>query len=95
MIVVWQADAQTDIIEILAYIAADNPSAAKRVVGKLRDAGDSLAHFPERGRLGRILGTRELAITRPYIIVYEILPDASVAILRVWHAAQLRRGPDA
>jgi len=45
----------------------------------------SLEALPNRGRLGRIAGTRELQA--PYIIIYRVIEEA-VEILRVYHAAQ-------
>ncbi len=72
------------------HVAAENPLAAQRVAREPLLAGDSLEVFPRRGRPGRAAGTRELVAARPYVLVYEVTQDASVAILRVWHAAQDR-----
>ena len=45
--------------------------------------------FPERGRLGRITGTRELVFAPlPYIAVYRITEGGVFEILRVYHSAQ-------
>jgi len=46
----------------------------------------SLEALPNRGRLGRIAGTREL-VQAPYVIIYRVIEEA-VEILRVYHAAQ-------
>ena len=46
----------------------------------------SLDTLPDRGRTGRIAGTRELVFD-PFIIVYRVKADA-VEILRIYHAAQ-------
>ena len=44
--------------------------------------------FPDRGRIGRIAGTRELIFAPlPYIAVYRVNDDA-VEILRIYHSAQ-------
>jgi plasmid stabilization system protein ParE len=72
-------------------IAEENPRAATRIAGELLLAGDSLALFPLRGRLGLAAGTRELVAAHPYLIVYEVDTEASmVSILRVWHGARDR-----
>ena len=52
------------------------------------EAVERLVDFPHRGRQGRREGTRELVISGlPYIVVYRVR-DASIRILRVFHAAQ-------
>jgi plasmid stabilization system protein ParE len=88
--VVWRSAARADIVRIIAHISEENPIAARHMARALVLAGDSLDVFPRRGRTGRVSGTRELAITFPYIIVYEVDDAEDVAILRVWHGAQDR-----
>jgi toxin ParE1/3/4 len=84
----WTAPAADDLENITRYISRDNPDAARRAARNLYDAAMSLDRLPDRGRLGRIAGTREL-IRAPYIIVYRVTADA-VEILRVYHGAQNR-----
>ena len=89
--VAWTADAAGDRSRLVAYLAEDNPYAARRLAMELDQAAASLTDFPHRGRPGQVAGTRELVTVPPYIMVYEV--DASidaVVILRVWHAAQDR-----
>ena len=90
MPVVWAPQAIEDIARITRYIAAENPVAAVHVARELLVAGDSLAVFPRRGRPGSLPGRRELVAVTPYIIVYRLLADDTVDILRIWHAAQDR-----
>jgi addiction module RelE/StbE family toxin len=90
--VVWSPQAVGDVARIAAYIAADNPVAAARVARELLVAGDSLAVFPRRGRPTSLPGKRELLAVRPYVLVYRLMPDDVVDILRIWHAAQDRVG---
>jgi len=46
--------------------------------------------FPNRGRQGRVEGTRELVLAPlPFIVVYRVKTDA-VEIVRVYHGAQDR-----
>jgi toxin ParE1/3/4 len=93
----WTDPAQTDFLEILGYIARDNPAAAERVGRRLLSAIDALAAQPRLGRPGRVAGTRELVIARlPYVAIYRIVEAAHVAtsqveVLRVLHGA--RRWP--
>ena len=81
MSVIWREEARDDIARTARYIAEENPAAARQVGRELVLAGDGLAMFPRRGRLGRVPGTRELVTVRPYIIIYESF---------VWHGAQCR-----
>ncbi|EPE96371.1 type II toxin-antitoxin system RelE/ParE family toxin [Rhizobium grahamii] len=85
--VVWSADAHRDYLDILAYIADDNPDAAERVVDAIEDAGNRLSEFAT-GRPGRVTGTYEKVVTGlPYIIAYA-LTDEAVVVVRVIHAAR-------
>jgi toxin ParE1/3/4 len=88
--VVWAPQAIEDIARITRYIATENPVAAVRVARELLVAGDSLVTFPRRGRPGSLPGRRELVALLPYVIVYRVLADDTVDILRIWHAAQDR-----
>ena len=88
----WSAYALADRIAIFDYIEADSPRAAVAVDDRIREQAETLAHFPNSGRPGRIEGTRELVISRtPYIVAYRITEN-TVRILRVLHGA--RRWPD-
>lgn len=84
----WLDDAFADLDAVYSYIAADNPEAAGRVVSHIREAVRALGAMPERGRPGRISGTRELVIPRmAYIVPYRKRGNA-IEILRVFHGAQ-------
>jgi plasmid stabilization system protein ParE len=48
--VAWSLSARRDLSGIRGYIAAFNPYAAERMVGKLVAAVEALAEYPERGR---------------------------------------------
>jgi plasmid stabilization system protein ParE len=85
--VVWSVDAHRDYLDILRYIANDNPDAAERVVDAIEDAGNRLGEFAT-GRPGRVTGTYEKVVTGlPYIIAYA-LTDEAVVIVRVIHTAR-------
>ena len=92
MKVVWFRSAIADLEEARAYIARDDPKAARRVASALVASVDRLSEYPGIGRPGRIPGTRELVVSRtPYLIPYRVR-DGVVEILRVFHAR--RRWPD-
>jgi plasmid stabilization system protein ParE len=89
--VVWSARAHRDALEVLRYIAEQNPAAAERVVGAVEETVNRLGEFAT-GRLGRITGTYEKSLDQlPYIIAYELRQISgreSVVILRVIHTSR-------
>jgi addiction module RelE/StbE family toxin len=84
----WTATAAKDLQEITRFIRRDNPAAARSVAKTLFDAANSLENLPNRGRVGRIPGTRELVLPGlPYIIVYQV-SESATQILRIYHGAR-------
>ncbi|MEH3159473.1 MAG: type II toxin-antitoxin system RelE/ParE family toxin [Sphingomonas taxi] len=84
--VVWRREALDDLDQITLYIQQFDPAAAIRVRSRISDLGDSLIHFPRRGRPVDD-GTRELTTAPPYIIAYDISGE-EVTILSVRHGAR-------
>lgn len=69
-----------------AYVARDDPAAAKRLAGRIRKRVLLLREQPLTGRVVPELehrGFREVMVN-PYRIVYEV-EQRRVVILRVWH----------
>ena len=84
----WSAEAAADFAGIIEYIRQQNPSAAARTARAIYDSVTSLDHFPNRGRQGRVDGTRELVLpSLPFIVVYRVQAHA-VEIVRVLHGSQ-------
>ena len=78
--------------DIRERIAADNPTAATRMIEQIRATVMRLTALPALGRPGRVAGTRELVIPdTPYIIPYRVKGDV-VQIITILHGAQ--RWPD-
>ena len=88
MKVTWTPEALQDRLDIWEYIAADNPAAAVHMDELFSAAASTLADFPQRGRLGTVVGTRELIAHRNYILIYDVVGDL-VRVLRVLHAARM------
>ena len=86
--VTWSDSAIDRVEQIRRYLEDHDPVAAERVASRLRSAGQSLDHFPNRGRSGRG-GTRELPSVPPYVIIYAVGED-EVVILDVKHGRQRR-----
>jgi toxin ParE1/3/4 len=88
MKIVWSPQAATDFAGIVDYIHQQNPSAAERVARAIFESVTSLESFPDRGRPGRVNGTRELVLpSLPFIVVYRIKRHA-IEIARVLHGSQ-------
>lgn len=80
---------------IADYLAERSPAAADHVGGRIREAAELLATFPELGHQGVLAGTRELIVPGlPYILVHRVETDdpGTLTILGVYHGAQLRPG---
>jgi len=88
----WLHRALRNLDEEASYIAAEDPKAARLVVGRVLDAVAKLAEQPGLGRPGRVPGTRELVVPKTrYLVPYRVRGEA-VEILRVFHAS--RRLPE-
>ena len=86
----WTETAKQDLQAIRRYIAADNPTAAKRWVEHLRERARNALHAPLAGRkVPEFLrdDIREL-IEGNYRIVYQVVADRLV-ILTVFEGHQL------
>lgn len=84
----WLNRALQNLDAEAAYIAQENPKAAKELVQHILHSVQQLAQLPQIGRAGRVFGTRELVITHyPYIVPYRIKNDI-VEVLRVFHTSR-------
>ncbi len=83
--IIWLQKAQQNLADELTFIHKEDPSVAKRIANLVKSRVDSLEEFPEKGRTGRVKGTRELVFTEiPYIIPYKIQGN-DILILRFFH----------
>lgn len=87
----WTPLAEVQAGQIHPYIAADHASAADRQLHLVLDSIEGLSLFPEKGRIGRLHGTRELVVPGThYVVVYRI-KNSIVQILAILHGG--RRWP--
>lgn len=87
----WLRTALRNLEDEAAYIAIEDPKAARLVVERVLQAIANLAHQPGLGRPGRVPGTRELVVPKTrYIVPYQVQKE-SIEILRVFHTS--RRPP--
>ena len=89
MTILWSPEAIEDLTSLRAYIANDNPAAARGVVLHImQNIEQLLPDNPQMGRPGRVPGTRELVIPRtPFIVPYRLQRNM-IQILRVYHGAR-------
>lgn len=86
--VIWLASARDDLREIVAYIAHDNPPAARRVKNLLAQAILPIAEHPYLFRSSdRIPGLREIVAHPNYIVLYRVAAER-IEIVNVVHARQ-------
>ncbi len=86
---VWTAQAQSALDEILQYIAQDSPQAARALLVEALGAAEGLATLSERGRVVPELddfSVRELFV-QSYRLMYEVTPE-QVTILAILHGAR-------
>lgn len=88
MIIEWLPAAEHDFDVIVDFIADDNPVAAIEQGDEIERQIAGLREHCQRGRTGRVKGSRELVIVRtPYIVAYRIKLN-KIQILRIFHGAQ-------
>ncbi len=86
----WLRSGSESLKRHVAYIASQNPVAAKNVRLTIRDCVLRLCEFPESGRKGHVAGTRELIVVGlPYVVVY-LISSGTVEVLLVIHTAMDR-----
>ena len=88
MRIIWSRRAIQHLTHVRDYIARENPESAKDIAGRILEAVDRLATYPNLGRPGRKPGVRELVVPgTPYIIPYRIRGER-VELIAVFHGRQ-------
>ena len=85
----WTEEAHRWLRDIYDYVAADNPSAAQRVVSGIYEKAQILERFPEIGHkyLEEDDGEIRILLYGHYRIAYQIKSTSSINILGVFHGA--------
>lgn len=84
----WLQKARANLDEATAWVARTDADAAQAMYAHVRARINALATHPERGRPGRIFGTRELVIERYGFLVPYTVHENEVHILRLFHCRQ-------
>jgi len=84
----WLRTALRNLDEEIAFIAAEDPQAARRTASRILEAVALLENQPGLGRPGRVPGTRELVVLDSrYLIPYRVNRQI-IEILRVFHTSR-------
>jgi toxin ParE1/3/4 len=87
----WTPSAAADLEHISSYLKEHHPAYQQPTVRRIYDVIRSLKTLPQRGRRGRVEGTRELFFSPlPYVAVYRVR-ESDIEVLRIWHTAQDRK----
>lgn len=90
LVVLWTEAALLDLRNIVAYIASDNPAAARKMGERLIAAVENLAEHPRSARVVPEYSRETLreVIVAPYRIVVQLDdPAHTLTVIRLWHAA--------
>ena len=92
MRLVVDTTAWNDLNEIGAWIARDNPKAARRILTTILQTIQHLQHFPRLARPGRVRATFERLVPgTPYIVVFELWENpAAIIFTAIVHGARGR-----
>lgn len=85
----WTEQATQQLDQAHDYITlSNNKAVAARITMQIVTTVQQLPAFPMSGKVGRVLGTRELVISNtPFIAAYAI-DKADIIILAIYHGAQ-------
>ena len=84
----WRQQATDDLVELVGYIAEDNPDAAQDLKNEIEDKAAKLPGNPKLYKPSlRVKGLRELVVRSNYIVLYRETP-ALVEVVNVLHARQ-------
>ncbi|WP_224791933.1 type II toxin-antitoxin system RelE/ParE family toxin [Pandoraea sputorum] len=89
--IVWTRRAANERYDAYRYLLPKNAAAAGRQSREISAQVLWLQRYPNLGRRGRVMGTREFLIRRtPYLAIYRHRADLSrIEIMRFLHGAQL------
>jgi addiction module RelE/StbE family toxin len=86
--IVWSANADDDIAEIILFVGERNLLAAEKLWDLLHDSVLPLSDHPYLYRKSeRVPGTREIVAHPNYVVIYQVTANA-IDVLRVLHSRQ-------
>ncbi len=86
----WRNSARADLIEIVSFIADDNPDAAQALKDEIESKMALLPENPKLYQKSRLVkGMREIVVRDNYIVLYRE-NRVLVEVVNVFHARQQR-----
>jgi toxin ParE1/3/4 len=86
----WTPAAAADLQGISDFLREHHPQYHEQTMRKLYTTIRALKSSPNRGKRGRVAGTREILFPpMPYVAVYRVR-EQHIEVLRIWHSAQSR-----
>ena len=85
----WSQQARLDLIQVIKRVAAENPDAARKLLGRIKKAEALVREHPMSGRVVpefEVANIRE-RIVKPYRVIYQVQLD-SILFLTVIHSRQ-------
>ncbi|EDA0235365.1 type II toxin-antitoxin system RelE/ParE family toxin [Salmonella enterica] len=84
--IVWLASARDDLMQIVTYIAHENPPAARRLKIRLEASVTPVAEHPYLyPSSDRVPGLREIVAHPNYVVLYRVA-DTRIEVVNVVHA---------
>ena len=88
MRVEWTAEASAELDHMLAYIAAQDTSAAALVAEWVQKVEENIAVFPKAGRYDSETDTYDRYIPKTRIILTSAIRGDVIWILTAWHTSR-------
>ena len=86
--IIFTNGARDDLHQLHEYLSQNSPAYAKRLLDKIISRVDMLHNFPQSGRKLPEAPSDELLrelLEGNYRIIYELLPDERILILKIHH----------
>ena len=90
--IIFTNGARDDLHQLHEYLSQNSPAYAKRLLDKIISRVDMLHNFPQSGRKLPEAPSDELLrelLEGNYRIIYELLPDERILILKIHHTSRL------
>ena len=90
--IIFTNGARDDLHQLHEYLSQNSPAYAKRLLDRIISRVDMLHNFPQSGRKLPEAPSDELLrelLEGNYRIIYELLPDERILILKIHHTSRL------
>lgn len=90
--VVWTANAESDLLQVITRVAEENPVAAQVLIDEIVEKAEKLAENPKLYAVSeRAEAFRQLTVRANYLLYYQVLTEENpqqALIVAVVHARQ-------